>query len=311
MRICSSLAYLEDLSRVKAPPQQLPSAQAFLRSAAVQRLMAEAADASRACLILVCGLPGSGKTSFSRALVEQGGLGARWVHFCYDEVEQQMRSEQSKFDPEAWQQARAKVASDVRSMLEACSASEERMVIVLDDNMYYRSMRKRWYHLCRETSCAYHQLFLQAPVDLCLERNRLREPVAQVPEFSILHMAEVFEWPPEAGGTWEAQGISTSIDASSLSSEEQVFSCLKTWQSCPDFWRPVPELPEAVEETQSDSHHCDVALRKIVSRALADVPKEHSQLKSTLAKQWGAKKAEISKKVAAIKDQGRIAPCDA
>eukprot|EP00439_Symbiodinium_sp_Y106_P051350 s100_g6.t2 len=264
-------------------------------------------DASRACLILVCGLPGSGKTSFSRDLVVQGGLGAKWVHFCYDEVEQQMRSEQSKFDPEAWQQARAKVASDVRSMLEVCSASEERVVIVLDDNMYYRSMRKRWYHLCREASCAYHQLFLQAPVDLCLERNKLRKPAAQVPDFSIQHMAEVFEWPPEAGGTWEAQGISTFIDASSFSSEEQVASCLKTWQSRPDFWRPVPELPEAVEETQSDSHHCDVALRKIVSRALADVPKEHSQLKSTLAKQWGAKKAEMSKKVAAIKDQGPIA----
>ena len=194
----------------------------------------------------------------------------------------------------------------MRSMLEVCSASEERVVIVLDDNMYYRSMRKRWYHLCREASCAYHQLFLQAPVDLCLERNKLRKPAAQVPDFSIQHMAEVFEWPPEAGGTWEAQGISTFIDASSSSSEEQVASCLKTWQSRPDFWRPVPELPEAVEETQSDSHHCDVALRKIVSRALADVPKEHSQLKSTLAKQWGAKKAEMSKKVAAIKDQGPI-----
>ena len=30
----------------------------------------------------------------------------------------------------------------------------------------------------------------------------------------------------------------------------------------------------AVEEVQSDSHNCDVALRKIVTRALAGVPKE-------------------------------------
>lgn len=35
----------------------------------------------------------------------------------------------------------------------------------------------------------------------------------------------------------------------------------------------------AVEEVQSDGHNCDVALRKIVTRALAGIPKE-SFLKS-------------------------------
>ena len=35
----------------------------------------------------------------------------------------------------------------------------------------------------------------------------------------------------------------------------------------------------AVEDVQSDGHNCDVALRKIVTRALAGVPKE-SFLKS-------------------------------
>ena len=264
---------------------------------------AEATEAPRACLVLVCGLPGSGKTSFSRELVAQGGLGAEWLHVCYDEVEHAMRADRDKFDPEQWRQARVEVARRVRSMLEA--PSEESRVIVLDDNMYYRSMRKQWYHLCREISCAYHQLFLQAPEEVCLERNRLRDAHAKVPEFSIRHMAEVFEWPPEAGGTWEAQeGISTLID-SSLTSAEQVVSCLDAWQGH-DFWRPVPVMPEAVEDVQSDSHHCDVALRKIVSRALADVPKEHSQLKSALAKKWGAKKAEMSKNVAAANTQGLL-----
>lgn len=40
------------------------------------------------------------------------------------------------------------------------------------------------------------------------------------------------------------------------------------------FVDPDLEESEAVEEVQSDSHHCDVALRKIVSRALAEVPKD-------------------------------------
>ena len=46
---------------------------------------------------------------------------------------------------------------------------------------------------------------VKAPTAICLERNRCREGAAQVPEFSIEHMAEVFEWPSTLGKTWEAQ----------------------------------------------------------------------------------------------------------
>ena len=46
---------------------------------------------------------------------------------------------------------------------------------------------------------------VKAPTAICLERNRRREGAAQVPEFSIEHMAEVFEWPSTLGKTWEAQ----------------------------------------------------------------------------------------------------------
>ena len=40
-------------------------------------------------------------------------------------------------------------------------------------------------------------------------------------------------------------------------------------------WLTPPWMKEtiALEEVQSDSHHCDVALRKIVSRALTGIPK--------------------------------------
>ena len=46
---------------------------------------------------------------------------------------------------------------------------------------------------------------LEAPTAVCLERNRHREAADRVPDFSIEHMAEVFEWPPCGGNTWEAQ----------------------------------------------------------------------------------------------------------
>ena len=102
------------------------------------------------CLLLVCGLPGSGKSSFCHELVSQGqgvqGIqgtqgtqGASWIHFCYDDVERALRADRSSFDPETWQAARAKITADIASLLDL--ESESNRVIVLDDNMYYRSMR--------------------------------------------------------------------------------------------------------------------------------------------------------------------------
>ena len=46
---------------------------------------------------------------------------------------------------------------------------------------------------------------LEAPTAICLERNRYRDVADRVPDFSIEHMAEVFEWPPHGGNSWEAQ----------------------------------------------------------------------------------------------------------
>ena len=98
------------------------------------------------CLLLVCGLPGSGKSSFCQLVTGEGSQGTQgtqgtsWIHFCYDGVERALRADRSSFDPEAWQEARAKIRADVGSLLDD-NESESNRVIVLDDNMYYRSMR--------------------------------------------------------------------------------------------------------------------------------------------------------------------------
>ena len=95
------------------------------------------------CFVLVCGLPGSGKSTFCQELMRRGQEqslegNAQWLHFCYDDVERSLRSDQDTFNPQVWQEARARITKDVGSLLES---EEGRRVILLDDNMYYRSMR--------------------------------------------------------------------------------------------------------------------------------------------------------------------------
>uniref|UniRef100_A0A6T1G554 L-seryl-tRNA(Sec) kinase n=1 Tax=Alexandrium monilatum TaxID=311494 RepID=A0A6T1G554_9DINO len=187
-----------------------------------------------ACLLLVCGLPGCGKTSFCKVLLARAaedpcllGSNAEWHHICYDEIEADLRGPAGDFDPSAWQAARERCMQEAERLL---AERAQRAVLLLDDNMYYRSMRKRWYHFARERGCAYRQVFLQAPQEVCLERNDGRPPASQVPAFSILHMAEVFEWPRDTGETWEAQPcVTTVLEADSLSTDHQVEGFVSSW----------------------------------------------------------------------------------
>ena len=103
--------------------------------------MADDTSLAKTCLLLVCGLPGSGKSTFCHELVTRKpsvGRTTSWIHFCYDEVERALREDPDVFDPETWQEARARITTDVTSLIES---DESNRVIVLDDNMYYRSMR--------------------------------------------------------------------------------------------------------------------------------------------------------------------------
>lgn len=264
----------------------------------------------RVALVLVCGLPGCGKSSFCKALVarleeEPDLLGrkAEVHHICYDNIETELRSVNSEFDPSSWQAARARAAEVVRERLYTKCARN--MILLLDDNMYYRSMRKHWYHFAQQHHCAYRQVFLAAPKEVCLERNSGRAAASRVPDFSIHHMADVFEWPRESGESWEARdSISSIIETSSLSTADQLHQFIDRWAQ-PDglnLWAPLlveEQLEQEGPEVQSDAHACDVALRRVVSQALAHAPKELGQAKSVLAKQWGVRKGAFVKELTA------------
>jgi len=270
------------------------------------------------CLLLVCGLPGCGKSTFCRELLARAtrepdlfGFTAVWHYVCYDAVESELRGAAS-FTPECWQAARQRVVETVSNLL--ASRSGDRMVVLLDDNMYYRSMRKQWYHFARDRNCAFRQLFLQAPQEVCLERNAQRDGSQQVPEFSILHMAEAFEWPLIGGSSWEARAsVSTLLDSSNADTCSQMDTFIASWLQPESigFWAPLPpeQIPEQDNtEAQSDAHACDVALRRVVSRALDNIPRDMAAAKQSLARQWGSRKALIAKQLAAKVKQDNIPP---
>jgi tRNA uridine 5-carbamoylmethylation protein Kti12 len=120
-------------------------------------------------LVLLAGLPGCGKTSLARQLVSV--LPHETFLVCLDAIqaeevlalkkEEKEKKEEDKDEDEvlslkAWHQARRKALNQVKerflqSFKEEQKLSETQALIVLvDDNFYYRSMRKPFQRVAQE-----------------------------------------------------------------------------------------------------------------------------------------------------------------
>ena len=188
-------------------------------------------------LCVLCGLPGAGKSTLAAHLLESAprelsralGRRVRVWHVCFDTVVEALETERgaSAFDPEIWHDARRLVLASTRRHFSAADASAARPatrplpqlgrcapaddedgaapfeLVVLDDNMVYRSMRRAYWRVARDLGLGYATLACRAPLDVALARNAGR--AAPVAEATVRHMAEVIEW-PESGGAhaWEA-----------------------------------------------------------------------------------------------------------
>jgi len=69
------------------------------------------------------------------------------------------------------------------------------IIILIDDNNYYKSMRHEFFTIAREQCMGFCLLYCHAPVDICLQRNAKREQATRVPDSVILDMDKKLEEP--------------------------------------------------------------------------------------------------------------------
>ena len=130
--------------------------------AASKKPPAPPANGSDACLVVLCGLPGAGKSTLCRTLRDSMDVlfeapSPKIWHVCFDDVENSLAasSQAESFSAEVWQKSRKKAHEAVERLLSKnCAAgSGNRHLILVDDNMYYRSMRHSMFQLARQ--CTY------------------------------------------------------------------------------------------------------------------------------------------------------------
>jgi len=158
-------------------------------------------------MLLLCGLPGSGKTTLSRQLartMRTNGIPTEVLRFDLHEKKAYERSRTSKFEPESWKSAREACFRALRDVMDEEEEEEERKrhrCVILDDTMHYKSMRREAYRYAREFRAAFVVVHVDVDEKECWERNSRREDgdVLKVPREAFERLKAAFDTPGKGG----------------------------------------------------------------------------------------------------------------
>lgn len=143
----------------------------------------------------------------------------------------------------------------------------KKVCIIIDDNMYYRSMRYQYYQLARKYSLGFCQVHLHIDADIAKCQNTERE--LKVPDHVIVNMASKFEIPDGSKFGWEKHSISIACTETLSPVYELIRTALND---------PVQKICDVDLELQTQSrvvcsqnflHQCDQILRKLISQQMA------------------------------------------
>jgi predicted kinase len=159
-------------------------------------------DKTRCHVVLMCGLPGAGKSLLASCLETHFETGV--VRIEYDAlVTERLRAYQDSNELEAWRWARGEALRRLRSIL-MMTTTELPALILLDDNFHLRSMRRNVYHECQRVLAEKEMrvdmtcLWMDTPLQTCLLHNETRDESRRVPPHVITKMSHTLE-PPSIG----------------------------------------------------------------------------------------------------------------
>ncbi|XP_031554254.1 L-seryl-tRNA(Sec) kinase-like [Actinia tenebrosa] len=158
----------------------------------------------------------------------------------------------------------------------ACLSSQKWIhtahILLVDDNMYYRSMRHEYFLLARKYGLGYMQVFIECPVNTALDRNSQRgNPIDRN---TIVTMATKLEPPSPDKYPWEE--YSMVLDANDDGTNSYLTRLLSLMAEA--ALNPVQPLPEENKEEKEEAraanltsmmHQADQTLRKVITDKMA------------------------------------------
>jgi predicted kinase len=128
------------------------------------------------CVLVVCGIPGSGKSTLARwlhAACKKNKISSHVLSFDDYEVSSAM------WDSKSFLKSRE---SSLVALEELFNEQTSYRLIIVDDIMYYGSMRRRVYQLARQCGAGYAVVHVDVPLALAQARNAARPEATRVHE---------------------------------------------------------------------------------------------------------------------------------
>ncbi|XP_070288146.1 L-seryl-tRNA(Sec) kinase [Myotis yumanensis] len=151
------------------------------------------------------------------------------------------------------------------------TAASGPLLLILDDNFYYRSMRYEVYQLARKYSLGFCQLFLDCPLETCIQRNGQRP--GALPAETIRLMGGKMEEPNPEKNAWEHNSLTVRSPACSATASPELTGLLLA-----ALENPVNCVEDNSEQKETDRiicstnmlHQADQTLRRIVSETMKE-----------------------------------------
>lgn len=235
------------------------------------------------------GLPGSGKTTFAKTLKNHfkrhNEKYFTFIHVCYDEILPFSHVEIHENEIK-WKELRAGIINKVHELLlsllngdiENCPKCfksqldvhlfDSVIVILIDDNMYLRSMRYAFYKKAKEFNIGFCQVYLKSSLEQCLERNISRSSKNVVPAPVITEMNSKLQQ-PKMDNKWEKHTLVFQTD-----NDYQELYCnyfdlldlsLKNPVSIQNEFDLLEKKKSALICMTNVLHQSDIALRQVIS----------------------------------------------
>lgn len=146
---------------------------------------------------------------------------------------------------------------------------KKRLLIIIDDNMYYQSMRYEYYQIAKKYHCGFAQLCLECSLETTLLRNHQRS--LHVADDVIINMASKFEQPDPVNNSWEHFSLvwNTEFGGNICDVDRLIEQAFENPVMSPPSEDADARAAQRIVCSSSFVHQSDQILRRIVSNKMS------------------------------------------
>ncbi|XP_049296590.1 L-seryl-tRNA(Sec) kinase [Anopheles funestus] len=245
----------------------------------------------RICLNVLVGIPGSGKTTYCQQIVALPRRQFEVVHVCYDSyIKIDVNYDKFRDVKGLYKVYRQKLLSYVEMIILSFKENDQSklnevvarwskqfenelhissnamisdVVLLIDDNNYYRSMRREWQKIASKLAIGYLETYFDTALSTAIQRNRERPQ--PIDEQIINQMWMRLEKPNGKLYQREEDVITVQENVEYDRVVGQIEYCLEHPQEHSAVPKTVAEPME-----QSEVHKTDIILRKLISKKMVE-----------------------------------------